>query len=107
MLSTQVEGNAGNPVVVNAALAAKALFIVRLQVVPEPNPAQAPPHPLKVWPANGVSVNVTLCPAVKLAEHVGWQLIPDGELDTEPKPVVETVRTSLPEDVTATQAARV
>ena len=51
-----------------------------------PVPVHAPVHPKNVEPALGVAVSVTAVPCLKLAEHVGWQAIPEGLLDTEPSP---------------------
>src|SRR5207253_3581355 len=54
----------------------------------DPVPEQPPPaQPVKVEPAAGVAVNVTVVPLAKLAEQVAPQLIPAGELVTVPLPV--------------------
>ena len=53
-----------------------------------PVPEQPPPvQPLKVEPAAGAAVRVTVVPLVKLAEQVAPQLMPTGELVTVPLPV--------------------
>jgi hypothetical protein len=53
----------------------------------------APLQPVKAEPAAGVAVNVTTVPALNDAEHVAPQVIPAGELvtDPEPEPVFVTV----------------
>ena len=58
-----------------------------------PVPLQAPLQPANVEPEAGVGVRVTWVPSAKLAEQVGPQLIPAGELVTvpDPVPVLETV----------------
>ena len=56
-----------------------------------PVPVQAPDHPAKVEPALGVAVSVTVVPLANPAEQVEPQLIPAGELVTEPVPVPEPV----------------
>lgn len=59
-------------------------FIATEQV---PVPAQAAPlHPIKVEPAAAVAVRFTTAPALKRAEQVVPQLIPDGVLLTVPDP---------------------
>ncbi len=64
-------------------------FIVTTQV---PVPAQgAPFHPVKTFPDVGVAVNVTVVSGVNGAEQVDPQLMPVGELVTEPEPDVATV----------------
>ena len=62
-------------------------------VVPVPSPLQ----PLKVEPASGVAVSVTLVPLLKLAEQVAPQLMPTGLLVTVPlpAPVLLTERRKL------------
>jgi hypothetical protein len=57
-----------------------------------PTPLHPPPlQPVKVEPASGVAVNVTVVPEVKLAEQVAPQLlIPAGELLTLPVPVPDS-----------------
>src|SRR5207245_8647568 len=54
----------------------------------DPVPEHPPPlQPVKVEPAAGAAVSVTTVPLVKLAEHVGPQVIPAGALVTVPLPV--------------------
>ena len=48
---------------------------------------QAPLHPANVDPDAGEAVRLTTVPAVKLALHVGPQLIPPGLEVTVPDPV--------------------
>jgi len=51
-------------------------------------PVQPPPvKPAKVDPEFGVAVSVTAVPLAKLALHVVPQVIPAGELVTDPAPV--------------------
>lgn len=53
-----------------------------------PVPVHAPLHPVKMdVGATAVAVSTTVAPLLKLAEHVAPQLIPAGELLTEPDPV--------------------
>src|SRR5439155_14234150 len=53
-----------------------------------PVPEQPPPvQPVKVEPAAGAAVTVTVVPLAKLAEQVAPQVIPTGELVTVPLPV--------------------
>jgi hypothetical protein len=56
-----------------------------------PLPVHAPLHPAKVDPADAVGVSATTVPLLKLAEQVAPQLIPAGELETEPEPVPDVV----------------
>jgi hypothetical protein len=56
-----------------------------------PVPEQPPPQPVKTEPIAGIAVSVTLVPDAKEAEHALPQLIPAGELVTEPLPVRVTV----------------
>jgi hypothetical protein len=79
--------------VLKVAVTCWFIFIVSPQVglVPlHPPPAQAAKDEFP--PA--VSVRVTAVPAVKLALHVGAQLIPDGLLETVPRPVPAKVTVS-------------
>jgi hypothetical protein len=61
-----------------------AVFIATTQ---DPVPLQAPLQPANVEPEAAVAVSATLVPVVKLALHVAPQLMPAGELTTEPVPV--------------------
>jgi hypothetical protein len=61
-----------------------AVPMVKLQV---PVPEQAPDQPAKTEPAAGVAVRVIRVLVLKLAEQVAPQLIPAGELLTDPDPV--------------------
>jgi hypothetical protein len=56
----------------------------------EPEPEQAPLHPLKEKPLSGVAVSATDVPLVKLAEQVPGQEMPAGVDVTVPLPVTET-----------------
>lgn len=56
-------------------------------------PEHAPDQPPNVLPEVGAAVRVTLWPAVKEAEQVAPQLMPDGLLVTVPLPVLVTVST--------------
>ena len=59
-----------------------AALRVTMQV---PVPEQPPPlQPVKVEPAAGVAVRVTVVPLAKLAEQVAPQVMPAGALVTEP-----------------------
>ena len=62
-----------------------------MDTVQDPVPLQAPPQPLKVASLPGTADNVTDVPGVKFAEHVEPQLIPDGELETVPLPLTDTL----------------
>jgi hypothetical protein len=73
----------------NAALTVVVLDNVRVQApVPEHPP---PDQPVKMEPAAGTAVSVTLVPAVKAAEQSVPQLMPAGALVTVPLPVRVTV----------------
>ena len=52
-----------------------------------PVPLHAPPHPTNVEFPVGVAESTTWVPTLKLAPHVGWQLIPAGVLLTVPPPL--------------------
>src|SRR5260221_5728104 len=69
---------------VKDALTLVAVFIGTTQ---DPVPLQAPLQPANVEPEAAVAVSDTLVPVVKLALHVAPQLMPAGELTTEPAPV--------------------
>jgi hypothetical protein len=87
--------NAYVVVALNVAVADCAEFIVIVHVVP---PQSWPPHPAKVEPLAGVSVNVTVVPLLKVAEQPVLdpvvQLIPAGLLVTVPLPVPAVVTVS-------------
>ena len=55
----------------------------------------APLHPAKTDPLAGAAVRVTLAPELKELEQVVPQLIPDGELVTDPVPAPERVTVTL------------
>src|SRR5258706_3908322 len=69
---------------VNAAPTLAAAFMVTVQA---PVPEHAPVQPVKVEPAVGVGVSVTIVPWLKLALQVAPQLMPAGVLATVPVPV--------------------
>jgi hypothetical protein len=69
---------------VNVAVTELALVNATLQVLV---PVQAPDQPANVEVAFGDAVSVTMLPLVKLALHVGPQLIPAGLLVIVPAPV--------------------
>src|SRR5205807_8699349 len=57
-------------------------------------PVQAPLQPEKLAPAAGFAVNRTAVPLAKFALQVPGQMMPPGELATEPEPDAVTVRRS-------------
>jgi hypothetical protein len=57
-------------------------------------PLQAPDHPAKLEPVDGVAVSVTAVPLLNPALHVVPQLIPEGLLVTTPVPVPAKVTAS-------------
>ena len=65
-------------------------FIVHVS----PDEASQPPQPARVKPALGEAVRVTVVPLAKAAVQVAAQLIPAGELvtDPDPEPPKSTVR---------------
>ena len=65
------------------AVTLSAAFIVTMQL---PVPLHAPLHPVNDHPLAAVAVSVTCAPLLKFALHVEPQLIPAGELVTEPLP---------------------
>src|SRR5277367_5813126 len=71
------------PVKVKVATTLCAALMVTTQV---PVPEHAPDQPANVEPVLGVAVRVTTVPARNLAEQLGWQVIPAGALETEPRP---------------------
>src|SRR5439155_3905009 len=85
------------------AVTARAALIVTVQA---PVPVQLPLQPLKVEPAAGAAVKVTMVPMANAAEQVAPQEMPAGLLVTvpAPAPAIETVRTrvvSMPVPVTS------
>ena len=75
------------------AVTVVAAVIVTTQVLV---PVQPPPlQPVNVEPAAGVAVNVIAVPLAKLAEQVGWQLMPAGLLVTVPVPVPASATVSV------------
>src|SRR5436190_1796263 len=70
---------------VKVAVTAVSAFIVTEHV---PVPEQPPPlQPVNVEPVAAVAVSVTIVPLAYCAEHVAPQLMPVGELVTDPAPV--------------------
>jgi hypothetical protein len=70
-----------------------AAVIVTTQVLV---PVHPPPlQPVNVEPVVGVAVNVIGVPLGKLAEQVGWQLMPAGLLVTVPVPAPDSVTVSV------------
>jgi hypothetical protein len=67
---------------VAVTVVATAMVTAHVAVPEQPPPLQA----VKVEPAAGVAVSVTVLPLGKLPEHVAPQLIPAGELVTVPLP---------------------
>lgn len=84
-------------VVSKVAVADLDVSIVRLQT---PVPEHAPLQPMKVDPASGVAVNVTLALLVKAKEQVPPQLIPAGLLVIVPLPApsLATVSVFVPDE---------
>ena len=60
-----------------------------------PVPVQAPLQPLKMLPAAGVALSVTLVPLASLALHVAPQLMPAGLLLIVPEPVPDLATLSV------------
>ena len=81
------------PFVVNVAVTVVSAVRVTTQV---PVPEQPPPlQPVKVEPAAGVAVSVTVVPLAKVEEQVAPQVMPAGELETEPVPVPALLTVSV------------
>jgi len=73
------------PLRLNVAVTEVLLDRVTMHVlVPEQPPPDQPPN---VEPVLGVAVSVTAVPLAKFAEHVVPQVMPVGELLTDPVPV--------------------
>jgi hypothetical protein len=51
------------------------------------SPLHAPPHPMNIELLLGEAASTTSVPTLKLAPHVGWQLMPEGVLLMVPAPV--------------------
>ena len=81
------------PEMLKVAVACRFAVSVRPQV--DADPLQAPLHPAKPEFVPGVSVRVTDVPELKLALHVGGQLIPVGLLDTVPVPLPARVTVNV------------
>lgn len=74
-------------------MSATSLFMATVQV---PVPEQPPPlQPENVEPESAAAVNVTVSPALKEAEQVEPQSMPEGELVTVPDPVPAFVTVRL------------
>jgi hypothetical protein len=69
-----------------------AAVIATVQV---PVPEQAPDHPLKVKPVDGVAVSTTLVPEVTDSVQTVPQEMPVGELVTVPVPTFAIDRTKV------------
>ena len=65
------------------------LSSVKFSIVQTPVPSQIPPQPVKE-PEVAFADKIIFSPCVKVAEHVGLQLMPAGELVTVPVPVLLT-----------------
>jgi hypothetical protein len=74
------------------ANAAPTVIAVASVTVHGPLPEHPPDQPVKIEPAAGVAVSVTLVPAVNVAEQPVPQLMPAGALVTAPLPVRVTVK---------------
>jgi hypothetical protein len=81
-----------------------ALSVTTHVLVPEQPP---PLQPVNVEPAAGVAVSVTTVLSAKGAEHVAPQVMPAGELETEPDPLpaLDTVRVWAAWNVAVTDRA--
>ena len=76
---------------VKVAVTARAVLMVTLQA---PVPVQLPFQPVKVAPAAGAAVKLTVVPLVNEAEQVAPQLMPAGVLVTVPLPVPDFITVS-------------
>src|SRR5437899_10582162 len=74
------------------AVTARAALIVTVQA---PVPVQLPLQPLKVEPAAGAAVKVTMVPMANAAEQVAPQEMPAGVLVTVPLPTPVFVTVSV------------
>ena len=92
---TVIEESAAGGLELKVALTDFAASMVTLHA---PVPLHAPLQPANVELASGVAAKLTTVPFAKLAEHVGPQEIPAGELATVPVPVplLATVRVKGP-----------
>jgi hypothetical protein len=79
-----VGGGGGGAAAVKVAPTLLAAFIITLQA---PVPLHAPLQPANVEPLAGVAMRDTELPCAKLALQVAPQLMPAGELATDPEPV--------------------
>src|SRR2546421_2892632 len=82
---------------VSGGSSAKRAVTIRSAVIftrQAPVPEQAPDQPANLEPRAGVAVSVTDLPTAKLWEQLAPQLMPAGELVTEPRPepLFNTVR---------------
>jgi hypothetical protein len=72
----------------NVAVTLRSVLIVTEH---DPEPVHAPDQPVNVDPDAGVAVRPTTVPVAKSASHVVGQLMPEGELVTDPDPDPDTV----------------
>jgi hypothetical protein len=86
----------------NVAVTELAPFMIIVQL---PVPVQAPLHPVKLEPAAGVAVSVTIVPLLKLAVQVPGQFIPAGLLLTVPPPTTVTESAKTWVNVAVTDSA--
>jgi hypothetical protein len=82
--NTTVSWNVAGAEVANVAVTEAFAVGVTLHV---PVPVHAPNQPVNVEPVAGVAVSVMAVPLAKLAEQVVPQVMPAGELLTDPVPV--------------------
>lgn len=93
MANCDVAGGVGVPGVPGvAAKLAATVFAASIVTAHAPVPVQAPVQPLNVNPADGVAVSVTVVPASKLEVQLVPQLMPAGELETDPPAEEVTVK---------------